>query len=33
LLSNTNAVEGSGYAYEETDKAIEDDYGLVEQDS
>jgi hypothetical protein len=26
-------VEGSGYAYEETDKAIEDDYGLVEQDS
>lgn len=25
-------VEGSGYVYEETDKVIEDDYELVEQD-
>lgn len=25
-------VEGSGYAYEETDKVIEDDYEMVEQD-
>lgn len=25
-------VEGSGYAYEETDKVIEDDYEMGEQD-